>query len=61
MRVPRVCGRFTQTFPRDLADLFLGLFGVPQNLQLRYNVAPSREAAAVRGNRNGRCRLLMLR
>ena len=52
-------GRFTQTW--DQADLLLGLSGAPLNLQPRYNVAPSQEAAVVRADRNGRLQLSMLR
>ena len=56
-----MCGRFTQTFAWDQADLLLGLSGAPLNLQPRYNVAPAQEAAVVRADREGRRRLLMLR
>ena len=56
-----MCGRFTQTFAWDQADLLLGLSGAPLNLRPRYNVAPSQEVAVVRADREGRRRLSMLR
>ncbi len=56
-----MCGRFTQTFTWDQADLFLDLSGSPLNLHPRYNVAPSQDVAAVRADRDGRRRLSMLR
>ena len=56
-----MCGRFTQTFTWDQADLLLDLSGPPLNLQPRYNVAPSQDVAVVRADRNGRRRLSMLR
>ena len=56
-----MCGRFTQTFAWDQANLLLDLTGPPQNLHSRYNVAPSQEAAVVRADRSGRRRLSMLR
>ena len=55
-----MCGRFTQTFTWDQADLLLNLAGPPLNLQPRYNVAPSQDVAVVRADREGR-RLSMLR
>ena len=58
---PTVCGRFTQTFTWDRADLLLGLSGTPLNLRPRYNVAPGQEVAVVRAGRDGRRRLSMLR
>ena len=56
-----MCGRFTQTFAWDQADLLLDLSGPPLNLRPRYNVAPSQEAAVVRADRDGRRSLSMLR
>ena len=56
-----MCGRFTQTFTWNQADLLLDLSGAPLNLRTRYNVAPSQEAAVVRADRNGRRSLSMLR
>ena len=35
-----MCGRFTQSFAWDRADLLFDLSGLPLNLQPRYNVAP---------------------
>ena len=56
-----MCGRFTQTFAWNQADLLLSLSGPPLNLRPRYNVAPSQEAAVVRADRDGRRSLSMLR
>lgn len=55
-----MCGRFTQRYTWREADEFLDLLGPAQNLQPRYNVAPSQNVAAVRKNDEGR-RLSMLR
>ena len=40
---------------------FLNLFGAPQNLEPRYNLAPTQRAAVVRHDEQGRRVLSMLR
>ena len=56
-----MCGRFTQTFTWDRLGPLFDLSGLPLNLQPRYNVAPSQEAAVVRAARDARRSLSMLR
>jgi len=55
-----MCGRFTQTFEWNLAARLLGFSGVPPDPRPRYNVAPGRDVAVVRCDRNDRD-LAMLR
>ena len=55
-----MCGRFTQRYTWREADEFLDLLGPAQELQPRYNIAPSQNAATVRRHDEGR-RLSMLR
>jgi putative SOS response-associated peptidase YedK len=45
-----MCGRFTQNYTWHQVHEFLSVFGAPQNLRARYNIAPgfkSTKAAAV--------------
>ena len=55
-----MCGRFTQTFAWDQANMLPDLAGLPLSLQPRCDMAPSQEAAVVRADREGRRRLSML-
>ncbi|MEE9299784.1 MAG: SOS response-associated peptidase family protein, partial [Alphaproteobacteria bacterium] len=49
-----MCGRFTQKYTwREVRD-FLDLFGPAQNLQPRYNLAPTQDAFVVRADEKGK-------
>ena len=56
-----MCGRFTQMYSWEEVHAFLSLFGAPQNLEPRYNLAPTQRAAVVRHDDRGRRGLSMLR
>ncbi len=55
-----MCGRFTQSYTWQEVYAFLNLFGEPQNLESRYNIAPNQNVAVVRAEKQQR-RLSMLR
>ena len=49
-----MCGRFTQNYTWDQVHDFLSVFGPPQNLRPRYNIAPTTTIDAVRPGESGR-------
>lgn len=49
-----MCGRFTQTHSWTEIDAFLGLSGLPRNLQPRYNIAPTSTIDVCRVGKLGR-------
>ncbi len=49
-----MCGRITQGFTWREVNAFLRLIGPAANLRPRYNLAPSQNAAVVRGDAEGR-------
>ena len=55
-----MCGRFTQSYTWQEVYAFLNLFGEPQHLEPRYNIAPHQNVAVVRAEQQQR-RLSMLR
>ena len=55
-----MCGRFTQSYTWQEVYAFLNLFGEPQDLKPRYNIAPNQDVAVVRAEKQQR-RLSMLR
>lgn len=53
-----MCGRFTQHYTWEQIHEFLSVFGPPQNLQARYNIAPTTLVDIVRHDTEGRCELV---
>jgi putative SOS response-associated peptidase YedK len=49
-----MCGRFTQNYTWEQVRAFLDVFGPPQNLQPRYNIAPTTPVQVVRQTEQGR-------
>jgi putative SOS response-associated peptidase YedK len=56
-----MCGRFTQHYTWAEVHAFLSVFGAPQNLQPRYNIAPTTMIDAVRLNGEGYRELVSMR
>ena len=48
-----MCGRFSQFHSWEEVHAFLNIFGAPRNLPMRYNIAPTQDAAIVRHGRPG--------
>ncbi len=48
-----MCGRFTQHYTWQQIHAFLSVIGAPQNLQARYNIAPTTLVDTVRHNARG--------
>lgn len=53
-----MCGRFTQNYTWQQIYEFLSVFGAPQNLQARYNIAPTTLVDMVRHDAGGRRELV---
>lgn len=49
-----MCGRFSQFRSWEEVHAYLNIFGPPRNLPVRYNIAPTQDAAIVRGGNEGR-------
>lgn len=56
-----MCGRFTQAYTWAEVHAFLSVIGAPQNLQPRYNVAPTTSVDVVRLDAEGRRELVSMR
>jgi putative SOS response-associated peptidase YedK len=56
-----MCGRFTQHYTRAEVHAFLSVFGAPQNLQPRYNIAPTTWVDVVRLNEDCERELVRMR
>ncbi len=53
-----MCGRFTQHYTWAQVHEFLNVIGAPQNLQPRYNIAPTTLVDMVRHDAEGRRELV---
>jgi putative SOS response-associated peptidase YedK len=49
-----MCGRFTQHYTWEEVHRFLSIFGLPRNVQARYNIAPTTTVDVIRLGPNGR-------
>ena len=49
-----MCGRFTQAYSWSEVHAFLDVFGAPQNLRPRYNIAPTTTVDVMRSGDGGR-------
>ena len=49
-----MCGRFIQSYTWQEVYEFLNLFGEPQHLEPRYNIAPHQNGAVVRAEQQQR-------
>jgi putative SOS response-associated peptidase YedK len=56
-----MCGRFTQHYTWAEVYAFLSVFGAPQNLRPRYNIAPTTSVDVVRLNTHGQRELVSMR
>lgn len=56
-----MCGRFTQHYTWAEVHAFLSVFGAPQNLQPRYNIAPTTWVDVVRPTEDGERELVRMR
>lgn len=56
-----MCGRFTQHYTWAEVHAFLSVFGAPQNLQPRYNIAPTTWVDVVRATEDGERELVRMR
>lgn len=56
-----MCGRFTQHYSWSEVQAFLSVFGAPQNLRPRYNIAPTTMVDVVRLTAEGARELLRMR
>jgi putative SOS response-associated peptidase YedK len=56
-----MCGRFTQNYTWQQVHAFLSVFGAPQNLRPRYNIAPTANVDVVRLDKEGKRELVSMR
>lgn len=56
-----MCGRFTQHYTWPEVHAFLSVFGPPQNLRPRYNIAPTTQVDVVRPAADGQRELTRMR
>ncbi len=56
-----MCDRFTQHYTWAEVHVFLSVFGAPQNLRPRYNIAPTTWVDAVRLDEDGERELVLMR
>ncbi len=56
-----MCGRFTQHYTWAEVYAFLNILGVPQNLRVRYNIAPTTSIDVVRLDAQGRREFVSMR
>jgi putative SOS response-associated peptidase YedK len=61
MEAKRMCGRFTLRAPAAAVRDFFPLFDVPEDLEARYNVAPTQAVLTVRAGEGGKQEWVRLR